>query len=514
MRLLRVNLPKFDEVGGLSIEFGEQRRTDPALAFMVGPNGSGKSRLLEAMGHVFAHLAAGVAPGFPFEVEYELGERRVLLSSEKERLGELGTTQRLPQVGAWLLVSPAASFDGWHRDHVQRAWPTYLDEILPFRVVGISSGPASRLQWALQDSVAGTLSLRLAQGESPGGEDQIQERNQELEMDEEVLREKLRELLTEPRCMAIDGGELVLAVLALLSHGSSRRGTDPRRDEVLGKAGLEMDSLRSFSFEIAGDWRDRLPKEEQRMFATFREQAVRRVTLVQPTPELEDTDELIVFVHDPTVEEWIEQYAKTPFLWFTRLQVWLKAGALRAPKLLLSVQGREGLLRHNDLSDGEFLYVGRYALLLLLREHEDCLVLLDEPETHFNDRWKIDLVFDMEKILRQSKAQVVLATHSDLTLTDADRSDVFVFDYGDGANDLNPTAPSISPLGADRSEITQQVFGASSSSGRRAIEIVNQALAHGDRDTREATLRRLGPGFQRFRLRYALEREKEDGDAA
>jgi len=513
MRLLRVNLPRFDEVGGLELELGDQRRADPALAFMVGPNGSGKSRLLEAMGHVFAHLAAGVAPGFPFEVEYELGKNRILLSSEKERLRNLGAGSRLPQVGAWLLVSPTDPFEGWQPDHAQRAWPTYLDEILPFRVVGISSGPASRLQWALQDSVAGTLSLRLAQGDSPSG-DRIQERNRELEMDEEVLRNKLRDLVTEPRCMAIDAGELVMAVLALLSHGSSRRGADERRDEVLGKAGLEIDSLRSFSFEIAGDWRDRLPKEEQRMFATFIEQAVRRVRLAQLTAESEARDELIVFIRDPATEEWIEQYARTPFLWFTRLQVWLKAGAVRAPKLLLSVQGREGLLRHNDLSDGEFLYVGRYALLLLLREHDDCLVLLDEPETHFNDRWKIDLVFDMERILEGSNAQVVLATHSDLTLTDADRSDVFVFDYGDGANDLNPTAPSISPLGADRSEITQQVFGASSSSGRRAIEIVNYALEHGDRDQRQATLRRLGPGFQRFRLRYALEREKEGDDAA
>lgn len=512
MRLLRVSLPRFHDTGGLEIDFGVQRQEDPALSFLVGPNGSGKSRLLEAMGQIFAHVAAGVPPGFPFEVEYELGDSRVLLGTEKQ-IERIVDVPRLPQVGAWLLVSPADSFGGWLAEHAQRAWPTYLEEVLPFRVVGISSGPASRLQWALRDSVAASLSLRLGVGEDPGAEG-IREQNREVEMEEEIVREKLAELVTEPHCLAIEGRELALAMLALLSHPRSRQSAILERDEILRKAHLSVGSLQSFSFEIVADWRARLPPGEQRMFATFMEQAVRRVGLARSSADGEQRDLRTVFVYDEALGEWIDQYAKTPFRWFTRLHTWLKTGALRTPELLLHLPGREGLVRHFDLSDGEFLYVGRYALLLLLREHKGCLVLLDEPETHFNDRWKIDLVYDMARIMQGSQTQLVLATHSDLTLTDADRSDVFVFDDDYGGDGVNPAPPSISPLGADRSEITQQVFGARSASGRRATEIVEHALEHKEPAELEDTLRRLGPGFQRFRLRYAIEREGEDRDAS
>jgi len=512
MRLLRVKFPDFHGSGELEISFAQQRQEDPALAFMIGPNGSGKSRLLEAVGHVFAHLAAGQAPGFGFEIEYEVGPNRVLLSSEQNGSDAVvAAAPRLPQVGVRLLVCEASSFEFWRSDHAHRAWPTYLDDVLPFRVVGISSGPASRLQWALRDSVGSTLSLRLAEEERTGAE-QVEELDHDDEMAEEIIREKLRELVSQPRCLAIDGRELVLAVLALLSHGASRRRIDAARDEILDKARLDMRSLRSFSFEVAADWRKLLPMEDERMFVSFLEHAVRRVALAQVSMNPEERNQRAVYLQDASLEEWISQYAKTPLLWFTRLQTWVKAGVLHSPELLFGLRGRKGLVRHLDLSDGEFLYVGRYALLLLLREYEDCLILLDEPETHFNDRWKIDLVFDMQRILRGGRAQVVMATHSDLTLTDADRSDVFVFEEAEGDTDLTPTAPTISPLGADRSEITQQVFGASSASGRRAIEIVEGVLRRNDPAEIEDTLGRLGPGFQRFRLRYALERDKEQRD--
>jgi predicted ATPase len=511
MRLLRMNLPDFHDGGGLRIDFAAQRRDDPALAFVVGPNGSGKSRLLEALGHIFAHLTAGQAPGLRFEIEYEIGGNRVLLAGEEDGQAAAVDAPRLPQIGIRLLVAGADSFRGWRPEDGRREWPSYLDGILPFRVVGISSGPASRLQWALRDSVAGTLSLRLAEGEpsevSPRG------LGPGDELAAEVLRERLLELETQPRCLAIDGRELVLAVLALLSHPRSRTHPDTVRDRILGKGRLGAGSLRSFSFEVPADWQDQLPSEEQRTFRTFLEHAARRVYLVGEESSREDRDQRAVYVLDPALEEGISAQANTPFLWFTRLQTWLKAGALQEPELLFEIEGRAGLVRHRDLSDGEFLYVGRYALLFLLREHEDCLILLDEPETHFNDLWKIDLVYDMELILRGGRSQVVLATHSDLTLTDADRTDVFVFEDLEAAGPMSPSAPSISPLGADRGEITQQVFGADLSSGRRSVELVQDALDRNDPTELEETLKRLGPGFQRYRVRYALERERGDEDA-
>jgi hypothetical protein len=164
----------------------------------------------------------------------------------------------------------------------------------------------------------------------------------------------------------------------------------------------------------------------------------------------------------------------------------------------------------SDFSDGEFLLAGRYGLLLLLREHRDCLVLFDEPETHFNDRWKIDLVRDLIHILEGHAAQVVIATHSDITLSDADHAAVHLLEHNGAQPCFSTAQPPISPFGADRATITTSVFGASSGSGAYAIGIVDEALTSGERGRIEAALDRVGPGFHQFRLEYALRRIDND----
>ena len=43
------------------------------------------------------------------------------------------------------------------------------------------------------------------------------------------------------------------------------------------------------------------------------------------------------------------------------------------------------------LSDGERAFLGRMALLAML-DMQDSLIILDEPEVHFNDYWKREVV--------------------------------------------------------------------------------------------------------------------------
>ncbi|MGH2975691.1 MAG: AAA family ATPase [Solirubrobacterales bacterium] len=517
MRLVNLRLPEFKGSTGISIPFELQRRSDPSLAFLVGPNGSGKSRVLEALGHIFSHLASRVAPGFRFEVEYELRHSRVLLTTESSNLEQLlgrSPPERLQEVGAWLLHS-RLPFDGWTTEHALGAWPTYLDDVLPFRVIGLSSGPASRLDWALRESVASSLSQR-AFGAAAEAEDEldVKDRTEYVRGEDEIVSSQLQSLAAEPRSLPISGPELVLPILALMSHPLAGRERSAMRDEILSKAGLFAGgSLKAVSFDVPADWAALLPPQRHQAFQSFLERSVRRVPILpdgRRHPDLEP-DVRCVFVIDPRFESWIAEAASSPFVWLTQLQSWAKAGGLREPRLTLTASGRDGLFRDRDLSDGEFLIVGRYSLLFLLEQHHDCLVLFDEPETHFNDRWKIDLVYDLERILRGNSAQVLIATHSDLTLTDADRSDVFVMQgESEGDRDEVPQLPLISPLGADRNEISRHIFGAQSASGRRAREIVEEALESRDPKQLEEAIDRVGPGHQEFRLRYQAERLKDD----
>lgn len=508
MRLHELRLPEFHRQGGLVVDFAAQRPGDPSLAFLIGPNGSGKSRVLEAIGQILAHLSAGIPPGLRFELAYELGEELVLVTTEQERVEPLGSPPPLDAIGGWLLVAPLGTKE-WRQEHVRPAWPAKGEEVLPSYVVGLSSGPASRLDWALRESVGNSLSQRLP--ERPEGDSNlsIEAVEENLKGEEELVRLQLEELALRPRCLSISGQELVLPILALLSHPRASGTEDAIRDEVLDKTELVAgQSLRAFNFDVPPDWRARLEPQHHSLFEELLDRAARTVVLPTPLGAPDRApDRRAVFVRDAALEEWIEEAAASPFIWFSHLVNWSKASAMRFPQLLFSSPEPGGLFRDRDLSDGEFLVAGRYSLLLLLRERSECLVLFDEPETHFNDRWKVDLVHDLTQMLEGGGSQIVIATHSDLTLTDADRSDVFVL--GDEAGEEVAQAPLISPLGADRSEITQQVFGADSASGRRALEIVQSAL-EGEKPELEEALKRVGPGFQRFRIRYELEKRADD----
>jgi len=520
LRLIRLQIDGFRGGRDLRLELARPKEADPALAFLVGPNGAGKSRVLEMLGRIFSHLSAGIPVGLDYELVYERGDHRVLIATSPSGLGiELGSDTRLERIGAWMLVADR-DFNGWRPDHVVTSWPSesMLDDLLPYRVIGLSAGPASRLDWALRGSVLDSIAQRLdADGmQVPPGNVPLDEWSSFVESEREILRKEMRRTANEPRCIAVSGNELLLAVLALLSHPTSTTSDDESRDVILARAGLDArNSLRAFSFDIASDWRERLPQVQQRPFEGLLGRAARRLAQrdseADPEGDAEEPDQRAVFEIGHPLSDWIEQAADSPFVWFSQLLGWLKLGALRSVRLVMKKRDGPGLLLDDDFSDGEFLLAGRYALLLLLREHRDCLVLFDEPETHFNDQWKVDLISDLVRVLRSKAAQVMLATHSDLTLTDADRSDVYMLDAEPPPDGTEvPREPPVSPFAADRGEITTHVFGAGQAIGRHAAEVVERALDSKDPTELHDALERAGPGFYSFRLRYALHRQDDD----
>jgi hypothetical protein len=54
--------------------------------------------------------------------------------------------------------------------------------------------------------------------------------------------------------------------------------------------------------------------------------------------------------------------------------------------------GDDVLVTYDQLSDGEQMLLGRMGMISLLSGQDGSLMLLDEPETHFNDVWKREIV--------------------------------------------------------------------------------------------------------------------------
>ena len=197
-----------------------------------------------------------------------------------------------------------------------------------------------------------------------------------------------------------------------------------------------------------------------------------------------------------------------PFDLFQQLHRWRAEGWLLEMEMIVQKRNPDDLLRYEWLSDGERVFLGRTALFQLLAGQDDALFLLDEPETHFNDIWKREIVDIIDDSLRGDASEVILATHSSIALTDVFDEEIELLRKKDGRTVVGRiTTPT---FGTDPSEIMIRVFGATDSIGKRALEyldrLLEQAWRPEQREELEQLIQNIGPGYHRSELRTILRR--------
>ncbi|NJD33544.1 MAG: hypothetical protein FIA96_01660, partial [Betaproteobacteria bacterium] len=169
---------------------------------------------------------------------------------------------------------------------------------------------------------------------------------------------------------------------------------------------------------------------------------------------------------------------------FERLRSLHEEGLIAGVSLCLRKDDTDDLLRFDELSDGEQMVLGRMALFFLLQDQQDCLLLLDEPETHFNDKWKRDIVAVVEEALGNNTNEVIISTHAALVLTDALKEEILLMErtQSDGSI-LKSLGEDVHTFGATGDHPLRDIFGASDTVGLRAsrlLEVLLAASAHAD----------------------------------
>lgn len=166
-----------------------------------------------------------------------------------------------------------------------------------------------------------------------------------------------------------------------------------------------------------------------------------------------------------------------------------------------------GVLRFEELSDGEQMVLGRMALFHLLGDQQDALLLLDEPETHFNDLWKREIIDIIDDAIGHTANDVLISTHSAIVLSDVFNDEIVMVEKSaDGS-----TARSVDEqtFATDPSALMMTVFGADDSIGKRAQEFIEEKLRQAtgtpaDILQLEQLIARMGSGFYRSELRTLL----------
>lgn len=177
---------------------------------------------------------------------------------------------------------------------------------------------------------------------------------------------------------------------------------------------------------------------------------------------------------------------------------------------LYKIEEGGDLYQSSSLSDGQRALLYRFAIVNLLKnEEEKCLLLLDEPETYFNEYWKSYFVYLLWETLKDKPHDVFIATHSAMLITDTKPEEVHrIVDTHDGAYHYKP---QVNTYGVSVVDIGKYLFMMESDIGNRAKkeikEVLNQKLNENVDNNRDLNrkinklLRQVGPGEWRWKLR-------------
>ena len=543
MKLEYLYIDGYKGLKRLKLQFKEQAGVVP-LDFLIGCNGSGKSSVLEAVGLIFTRIMQNELPGFIFELKYRMPDGTGIYVKPQKK-GFCDTFGRRRKLYVEL-----------EKNGKTQQLYSIPDQYLPDRIISYCSGANSSMEDILIRSPRASLAsdlydLSLAMGagagEDPGSgneEHPGETRVAQGEAAEEILSFYER-LDVNPRVLFLDAVTSKFILPALFAVMPFDMQDNNISEKALGYASLRKKLLKRLNIRlIPAAFSLRIDDTKLEEAADRPQISILRRLLSQDTKGValsncvihrtsaDRTEEdgslagetAAVFLFDsweadgekvfyhPMLQRYFDG---NPFSLISTLLTAWREGVIREIHFSYRNGDERGLYEMEDLSDGELMWLARIGLILMAQNHcgENTLFLYDEPDVHFNDDWSRDFVrfvYSMCSMDGKSGNEFLVATHSDLILTDAMRSQIHLFENPTGSK-TEVKDLEISTFAAGRDSISRQAFKASAIGGF-ASDSVKTYMEEKDPDKLKDAISKVGPGYQRFRLQeqlYAL-LEKEN----
>ena len=543
MKLEYLYIDGYKGLKRLKLQFKEQTGVVP-VDFLIGCNGSGKSSVLEAVGLIFTRIMQNELPGFIFELKYRMPDGTgIYVKPQKKGFCDASGRRRKLYVEL-------------EKNGKTQQLYSIPDEYLPDRIISYCSGANSSMEDILirspRASLASdlydlSLAMDVENGEGPvsGKEEHPGESSVARgEAAEEILSFYER-LDVNPRVLFLDAVTSKFILPALFAVMPFDMQDDRISEKALRYATLRKKLLKRLNIRlIPAAFSLRIDDTRLEEAADRPQMSILRRLLSQDvkgkalsncvihrtsTDRLEEDGSLAgetaavflfesweaegekVFYH-PMLQRYFDG---NPFALISTLLTAWREGVVREIHSSYRNGDERGLYEMEDLSDGELMWLARIGLILMAQNHcgENTLFLYDEPDVHFNDDWSRDFVrfvYAMCSMDGTSGNEFLVATHSDLILTDAMRSQIHLFENPTGSR-TEVKELEISTFAAGRDSISKQVFKASSIGGF-ASDTIKELMAETDPEQLAQAISKIGPGYQRFRLQeqlYAL-LEKND----
>lgn len=134
-----------------------------------------------------------------------------------------------------------------------------------------------------------------------------------------------------------------------------------------------------------------------------------------------------------------------------------------------------------NLSDGEQQFLHTLGICLMLKD-KTALLLLDEPETHFNPDWRSKFMSTLQKSLEASQSNnlmrdIIITSHSPFIISDCYPDKVIVFEKGKQPN--NARNMNFRTYGTSVDIVMENIFKKNNTIGdlsRKEIEIIQEKI--------------------------------------
>ena len=513
MRLHHCTIGHYRVLRNLQIKFNNTDNERLGIDFLVGQNGSGKSTLLQAITFIIQQLEKGSDVPFRFHLEYELGSVNAKQSIRIYNYELEGDTEQKDLIRT--RADTRTATNGWQ----QRLGS--LEEILP-RVIILTTGREQEWQALLESSQQGVTLEPIAMLSGSLVDPKLHAQHEQRLLSERIGAPIVFEpaaQLESQKITFVPTEALPLVtlcgVLAELSHNGTLNSMKAIFEDVRIRQVCAF-SLR-FRLNLAGS-------NERREIQELAQKATRAVHI--------GSDWLLFFDLTNQQQSSIQDLLGDrggAFAFYQQLRR-LSKNTIAAERVLQEVNifVKRGLKDEDPvkdreiaqnaplhplawLSDGERSFIGRMSLFSMLRD-QDQLILLDEPEVHFNDYWKRQIVDRLATLLEDGKCHALITSHSSITLTDVPREDIIVLHRGEQYT-KSAGSPTLKTLAADPSDIIIHVFDSPYATGQYAVKKVKAVLDEvGQRNDKQAhqklkdLLNEVGPGYWSYRIRRELTR--------
>lgn len=154
-----------------------------------------------------------------------------------------------------------------------------------------------------------------------------------------------------------------------------------------------------------------------------------------------------------------------------------------------------------SFSDGEHQFLNVFGTLLIMKQ-DNCLFLLDEPETHFNPMWRRTFINTLEKITSGRKQDAFITTHSPFIVSDCKREDVFIFKRSD--EKIIIKSPDSETYGASFDNILNMAFDLNPPISENSLQELKKLKNENDPEIISDELTNFGDSLEKASLRNRI----------